>query len=225
MIKTLTKYDLPRISYIEFVSTMCSQDTHALTVHSSCASQRRNPMYQSKASKWWLGSLNQAEPAENILHSEAYATCETCWMNPENYRYTTKKGHGRLERSLNLIQLNIMPWRWTCMNEVRQVQGANSTELDLLIRDSKGDKYTGHEFMMDWQLWKISKKALIRLMDTFPCLGCVSCEFYLNLQLPPLRSEKNIPIWMSTYKCFVWWVQGFPVSSAWHLVDRTKEYG
>lgn len=66
------------------------------------------------------GAWNQAGPAENILHSEAYATLR-----------------------------NIMPRKWTCTNEVRQDQGANSTKLDLLIRDAQGEQYTGYEFKVD----------------------------------------------------------------------------
>lgn len=115
------------------------------------------------------GAWDQAGPAENIFHSEVYATLR-----------------------------NIMARRWTCTNEVRHDQDSSSTKLDLLIRDDQGEKYAGYEFRVDLTTWKDFENGFEQA-DGYLCMLGIDVFLVnitsknRNPQLPPSRSGKQRP--------------------------------
>ena len=115
------------------------------------------------------GAWDQAGPAENIFHSEVYATLR-----------------------------NIMARRWTCTNEVRHDQDSSSTKLDLLIRDDQGEKYAGYEFRVDLTTWKDFENGFEQA-DGYLCMLGIDVFIVnitsknRNPQLPPSRSGKQRP--------------------------------
>lgn len=123
------------------------------------------------------GAWNQAGPAENIFHSEAYATLR-----------------------------NIMPRQWTCTNEVRQDQGASSTKFDLLIRDAQGEKHPGYEFKVELTTSKDIEKGFDQADGHLCMLGIdVFREFYFEKQepvAPSLQTRKRASQFeCPLYKC------------------------